>query len=262
MVGNRSFACDNGEGRHGELKLAEAIGHSCDIYFYEAGRLIGPELMAAEARRFHLDQRTGIELANETSRMLIPTPEWKQRTQNDRWFPGDTANMAIGQGYTVVTPLQMACFAASVARNETFTKPTLLHNPQAPVQHTEPIGLTPAQRATLLEGMEGCTIYGTAKILNKPAFQIPGVRLAGETGTAQKRVRQGDKVGTINCAWFICFAPLEKPEIAVAVMIEGDEIGESLAGGIYAASVADDILKKYFEKKSQPATKPVNFKVP
>lgn len=263
MIGNRVFTCDNGEGHHGELKLAEAIGHSCDIYFYEAGRLIGPELMAAEARRFHLDQRTGIELAYETSRMLIPDPAWKERTQKERWFPGDTANMAIGQGYTDVTPLQMACLAASLARNETTTKPTILHNPLAPVQHTESIGLTPAQRATLLEGMWGCTTYGTADILTTVASErIPGVRLAGKTGTAQKRVRQGDKVGTINCAWFICFAPLENPEIAVAVMLEGDTIGETYGGGRNAGPVANAILKKYFEKKNQPKVQPVNFKVP
>jgi len=262
MVGNRVFTCDNGIGHHGEQDLAHAIGDSCDIYFYEAGRLIGPELIAAEARRFHLDQRTGIELAGETTRMLIPDPAWKQRTQKEAWFPGDTANMAIGQGAIDVTPLQMACFAASVARNETYTKPTLLHDPLAPVQHTESIGLTPAQRATLLEGLEGCTTYGTGHYLTTIAsLRIPGVRIAGKTGTAQKRVRQGDKVGTINCAWFICFAPLEKPEIAIAVMLEGDRIDESYGGGFNAAPVADSILKKYFEKRSQPPVKPVNFRV-
>ena len=263
LIGNRMFTCDNGEGHHGELDLAHAIGHSCDIYFYEAGRLIGPELIAAEARRFHLDQKTGIELPYETSRMLIPDPAWKLRTQKERWFPGDTANVAIGQGAIDVTPLQMACFAASLARNETTTRPTILHRPQAPVQHTEPIGLTAAQRATLLEGMEGCTTYGTGHFLTTlPNLRIPGVRIAGKTGTAQKRVRQGDKVGTINCAWFICFAPLENPEIAIAVMLEGETMGESYGGGFNAAPVADSILKKYFEKKSRPPVPPVNFKMP
>ncbi len=262
MIGNRIFTCDNGSGHHGEEDLAHAIGDSCDVYFYEAGRLIGPELIAAEARRFHLDRPMGIELPGETTRMAIPDPAWKQSTQHERWFPGDTANMAIGQGFILVTPLQMACFAASVARNETYTKPTLLHDPLAPVQHTEPIGLTPAQRATLLDGMEGCTTYGTGNFLTTLAsLKIPGVRIAGKTGTAQKRVRQGDKVGTINCAWFICFAPLEKPEIAVAVMVEGQTIGESYGGGFNAAPVADAVLKKYFDKKSEPAPKPVNFKV-
>jgi len=249
-VGNKNFYCDNGEKQHGEITLVEAIAQSCDIFFYEAGRLITPEVIADEARRFHLDQRTGIELPNETSRMLIPDPEWKERTQNEKWFPGDTANMAIGQGYVLVSPLDMACFAASLARDETYTKPTILHNPQAPEQHSERTGLTPAQRAVLLEGMEGATTHGTAKIITTSAFKIPGVRIAGKTGTAQKRIMKDGKLGNINFAWFICFAPIENPEIAVAVMIEGDIIGENFGGGLHSAPVANDILKKYFDKKA------------
>ena len=249
-VGNKNFYCDNGEKQHGEITLVEAIAQSCDIFFYEAGRLITPEVIADEARRFHLDQRTGIELPNETSRMLIPDPEWKERTQNEKWFPGDTANMAIGQGYVLVSPLDMACFAASLARDETYTKPTILHNPQAPEQHSERTGLTPAQRAVLLEGMEGATTHGTAKIITTSAFKIPGVRIAGKTGTAQKRIMKDGKLGNINFAWFICFAPIENPEITVAVMIEGDIIGENFGGGLHSAPVANDILKKYFDKKA------------
>ena len=260
-VGNKMFLCDNGLGHHGPLALAEAIAHSCDTYFWQAGQIITPDVIAAEARRFHLDHSTGIELPNETSRMTIPSPEWKLRTQNERWFPGDTANMSIGQGYVLVTPLEMACFAASVARNEVYTKPTLLHDPHAPVQHTESIGLTPAQRATLLAGMEGCTIYGTADILSKPFMKIPGVRIAGKTGTAQKWVTKDGKSGYINHAWFICFAPLENPEIAIAVMLDGDEIGESFGGGSNASPVANTILKKYFEKKNRPPEESGKFKV-
>ncbi len=249
MVGNKRFYCENGEGHHHDIHLAEAIARSCDIYFYEAGRLTTAETVAAEAKRFHLDQRTGIELPGETSRMVIPDPAWKEKTQKERWFPGDTANMSIGQGYVLVSPLDMACFAASVARDELYTKPTILHDPHAPTQHAPPIGLTPSQRAALLEGMEGCTTYGTAKFLALPKMKIPGVRIAGKTGTAQKRVVKDGKVGTINCAWFICFAPLEKPEIAIAVMIEGENLGENFGGGTYAMPVAQAILQKYFEKQ-------------
>jgi penicillin-binding protein 2 len=249
MVGNKRFVCENGQGHHGEIHLAEAIANSCDIYFYEAARLTTADALAAEAKRFHLDRRTGIELPGETGRMVIPDPEWKQKTQKERWFPGDTANMAIGQGYVLVTPLDMACFAASVARDEVYTKPTIIHNPQAPTQHTASIGLTPPQRAALLTGMEGCTIYGTAKFLSLPRMKIPGVRIAGKTGTAQKRVVKDGQVGTINCAWFICFAPIEHPEIAIAVMIEGENLGENFGGGAYAMPVAHAILQKYFEKK-------------
>ena len=256
-VGNKTFYCDNGERQHGEITLTEAVAQSCDIFFYEAGRLATAEGVAAEARRFHLGQRTGIELPGETGRMTIPDPEWKLRTQNERWYPGDTANMAIGQGYVLVTPLEMACFVASVARNELYTTPTLLHDPKAPLQHAPPIGLTASQRAALIDGMEGCTTHGTASIITKPAFKIPGIRIAGKTGTAQKRVVIDGKLGTINCAWFICFAPVENPEIAIAVMIEGDTIGETFGGGLHSAPVANTILAKYFEKKAQAAANPV-----
>jgi len=263
MVGNKRFVCENGEGHHGLIHLAEAIAYSCDIFFYEAGRLTTVDTLAAEAKRFHLDQRTGIELPGETGRMAIPDPAWKERTQKERWYPGDLANMSIGQGYVLVTPLDMACFAASVARDEVYTKPTILHKPDAPTQHAPSIGLTPAQRAVLLEGMEGCTTYGTAKFLALPSMKIPGVRIAGKTGTAQVRVVKEGQLGTINCAWFICFAPLEKPEIAIAVMVEGENLGETFGGGTYAMPVAHAILKKYFEKKTAAAAapKPVDLQV-
>ena len=258
MVGNKRFYCDNGEAHHGEIHLAEAIAQSCDVYFYQAGLLTTPDVIAAEARRFHLDQRTGIELTGETNRMVIPDPAWKAKTQNgERWYPGDTANMSIGQGYVLVTPLDMACFAASIARDELYTKPTILHNPNAPTQHAPAIGLTAVQRAALLEGMEACTTRGTAKFLSLPKMRIPGVRIAGKTGTAQKRVMKDGKLGTINCAWFICFAPIEKPEIAIAVMVEGQNLGENFAGSAYAMPVAQVILKKYFEKKNAPPAAPV-----
>jgi len=240
LIGKQVKHCDNGDGHHGTLNLVEAIAESCDIYFYEHGIRIGPNAIAEEARRFHLDQPTGIELPNEsqTSRvgrqgLLIPDPEWKERVTGERWSDGDTANMAIGQGFILVTPLDMACYAASLARGEVSTRPTLLHDPDRPEQHSDPIGLTLPQRAVLLEGMEACT-----------NLKIPGVRIAGKTGTAQIP-------GQLDVAWFICFAPLEHPEIAVAVALVGDTPGEAFGGGRQAAPVANAILKTYFAKKSR-----------
>lgn len=242
----RRFVCYNGRGIHGEVLLPEAISSSCDIYFYEAGWLTTPNAVAAEARRFHLDQPTGIQLPYETSRMVIPDEAWKLENIGMKWFPGDTANMAIGQGYVLTTPLEMAAFTASVARNEVFTKPTLIHQPNAPAQRSEPIGLTAEQRAALLEGMEGCTTIGTARVLtNIASLRVPGVRIAGKTGTAQIP-------GKKNVAWFICFAPIEKPEIAIAVAIEGDTAGEEFGGGLYAAPVASRIMQEYFKKHPPP----------
>ena len=105
--------------------------------------------------------------------------------------------------------------------------------------------------------MEGCTTIGTARVLtNLAALRVPGVRIAGKTGTAQIP-------GKKNVAWFICFAPIENPEIAIAVAIEGDTAGEEFGGGLYAAPVASRILQEYFKKKNQPkpnpTIKPFNF---
>ncbi len=249
--GGRRYVCYNGRGHHGEVLLPEAVADSCDIYFYEAGWRTTAEQVAAEARRFHLDRPTGIELPHETGRMVIPDNAWKVEHMGQKWFPGDTANMAIGQGFVLVSPLEMACFAASVARNEVWTQPTLRHQPNAPTQRHESIGLTAAQRAALIEGMVGCTTTGTAKVLtNLAALRVPGVTIAGKTGTAQI---PGDK----NAAWFICFAPAEKPEIAIAVVIEGDTAGEEFGGGLYAAPVASRIMQEYFRKKNAGRPTPV-----
>ena len=255
-IGTSVKGCDNGTAHHGHLKLFEAIAKSCDIYFYQHAIMIGPKIIADEARRFHLDQPTGIELPGEIkytgkpSGMIVPDPEWKKQHVGQTWTDGDTANMAIGQGFVQVTPLQMACFVASLARGETTTQPTLVHDPNRPPQHSEPIGLTPAQRAVILTGMQGAITMpgGTAhETLTLPSERIPGVNIAGKTGTAQ----YGNH---LNVAWFVCFAPADNPEIAVAVAIRSDVPGEAYGGGRYAAPVANAVLKKYFEKKNHPTT--------
>jgi penicillin-binding protein 2 len=245
MIGNRRFNCENGLGHHGILTLPDAISESCDVYFWTVGLKTGADAIAAQARRFHLDRPTGIELPGETHRMLIPDPAWKQEKRSESWSPGDTANMSIGQGYVGETPLTMACFAASFARGETWTKPTLIHEANRPDQHTEPIGLSDSQREAILSGMEKCTIEGTAKYLTTiEELRVPGVRIAGKTGTAQV-IRPKGKADE---AWFICFAPLDNPEIAIAIAVDGPP-GENFGGGREAAPIASAILKKYFEKK-------------
>jgi penicillin-binding protein 2 len=242
-IGNSTKTCDNGLGHHGNLNLSQALAQSCDIYFYEHGMQIGITAIAEEAKRFGLDKQTGIELPSERKKMLIPDPAWKKRVRGESWTSGDTANIAIGQGDILVTPLAMACFAASLARNEIATKPTLLHQADRPTQHSEPIGLTVKQRAALISGMEGCTkAGGTASVLsNLEELNIPGIQIAGKTGTAQFG-------NHLNIAWFICFAPSINPKIAMAVAIRSEKPGENYAGGLYAAPVAATVMKKYFAK--------------
>ncbi|MBI2511322.1 MAG: peptidoglycan glycosyltransferase [Opitutae bacterium] len=257
QIGGRTFYCDNGRGHHGYVTLSDAIAHSCDIYYYEAGRLTTPDGIAEEARKFHFGLRTGIELPSETGASLVPDTAWKKLRKGESWYGGDTANYSIGQGFLLVTPLQMACFTASVARNELYTIPTLIHRDNAPTQHAPPIGLSDHERDAIVTGMIGTTTFGTASIITKGPYRVSGIEIAGKTGTAQKDVyKDGKFAGKINIAWFICFAPAEDPEIAIAVALEGDTIGETYGGGLNAAPVANEIIRKLVEKKTATAARP------
>lgn len=248
MVGRRPFPCHDGH-QHGPLKVSEAIEQSCNVFFYDRGIAMGAQAIANEARRFHFDVPTGIELPFETTGMLVPDADWKRRTRDEKWFDGDTANYAIGQGFLGVTPLQMACFVASLARGETETHPTLIHQPDRPRIQSEPIGLPPALYNAVIRGMEQCVQKGTGRILSG-LLKINGLTIAGKTGTAQVLTRKGK----LNLAWFVCFAPVENPRIAISVVVEGDTPNEEFAGSRYAVPVAHGILKEWFEKKTRRAS--------
>lgn len=246
-VGRRLFPCHDGHA-HGLIQTPTAIAKSCNVFYYEHGIEMGPDTIATEARRLGFGEPTGIELPHESRRTLVPDPAWKRQVREQGWTAGDTANVSIGQGDMLVTPLQMAAFTASFARGQVHTTPSLLHVPNRPPQRTAPLGLSPENYAAILRGMEECTLTGTARVLNTPALKIPGLRIAGKTGTAQQRSPEG----TINFAWFICFAPVERPQIAIAVAMEGDTPGEEAGGGTYAAPVARAILKSWWEKQQRP----------
>jgi penicillin-binding protein 2 len=248
-IGNRNFGCDSGKEAHGRLKLAEAIADSCDIYFYHHGIEIGPETIVAQARRMHLEGRTGIELPSEV-RSQLP-----DLAQSEPWTPGDTAEISIGQGHITETPLNMACFMASFARNEIWTQPTILHDPNRPAQHTEPIGLTPEQHEIIMRGLKEVltdphgTVHGalTTKFRNVPGMNIDGITVAGKTGTAT----MPDKT---DAAWFVCLAPAEDPRIAIAVVIKGEVAGEEFGGAMNAFPIAMGMLNAYFKKGSTPGS--------
>ncbi len=248
MVGRRPFPCHDGH-QHGPLRLPEAIEKSCNVFFYDRGVAMGGQAIANEARRFQFDVPTEIELPFETTGMLVPDAEWKRRTREEKWFDGDTANYAIGQGFLGVTPLQMACFVASLARGETRTPPTLIHQPGRPRIRSEPINLPAAQYQAVIRGMDQCVQTGTAKILSG-LLKIEGLTVAGKTGTAQVMTRKGK----LNLAWFICFAPVENPQVAISIVVEGDTPNEEFAGSRYAVPVAHGILKEWFDKKNRRAS--------
>jgi penicillin-binding protein 2 len=239
QVGDRRFPCNN-RGGHGVLDLSDSLCVSCNVYFYQHGVATGIDQIASFARLLGLDNPTGIELREEETRMLIPSREWKQTTQNTSWFPGDTANTSIGQGYLLMTPLQVACFTASLARGEIRTTPHILYrgdNP--PVQTSARLPLSSEQLSAIYDGMHRASTEGTARLA-----RIPNVNIAAKTGTAQIRPRGMP----LQLAWFTGFAPIEDPEIVVTVMIEGTNPGETLSGGVTSGPIARSLFRSYFAK--------------
>ena len=247
-VGNRVFRCHARNG-HGIVDTAAAIEGSCNVYYYAEGLRMGIDVLSAEAKRFGLHVKTGIELPFETSRLVVPSKEWKREHVKAGWVPGDTANTAIGQGFLLVTPLQMATFMASLSRGETRTQPTLLAHAADDVKQVnhggEPIGLNQGEWDDLWEGMRRVVgPDGTGRLV-----QIEGPSIAGKTGTADFRAH-GEEV---NLAWFIGCAPAEDPQIAVAVMVEGSSAADSFHGGSTAGPVAKDIFLEFIKQYPERA---------
>jgi penicillin-binding protein 2 len=244
QIGNRRFPCHHAEG-HGTLTLNRALAHSCNVFAARTGLTAGPEALAAEARRFHLAEPTGLDLPAETARMFVPDPSWKTHDNRGPWTDGDTVNLAIGQGYLRISPLQAACAMASLARRETLTVPTLLRHPgrrPSGDRPPEPLDISDTDNAALLASLRNVVETGIGR-----EAQVPGIKIAGKTGTAQIESHQGMK----NVAWFLAFAPAENPEIAVAIALEGDTPGVEYTGAQHAAPIARELLGTYFDKHAK-----------
>ncbi len=244
-VGNRDFPEHGGEA-FGSVDVEKMLTISSNVWNYRVGLKLGPELLAKEARRFGLDapllrmppsltNPSTTELPYPTNRLVIPDPAYKMRIGAGPWNSGDTANMSIGQGYTLTTPLHMACLAASVARNETRTTPTIIHDPNRDGRHegAVSIGLNKDQLEAIRIGMKRCVEVGTAR-----SMQIEGLSIAAKTGTSEY-FKNGEKA---HLAWVIGYAPADNPAVAFAVLIEG-QLDTSTWGGKTAGPVAKAMLE-------------------
>lgn len=225
---------------HGWVDLNDAIAKSCNVFFYEYGIKTGIDAISAAGKSFGLNSDPGVEIGSAYRGTVVPNPEYKKSRKEGPWSAGDTANVAIGQGYLLQTPIQMACFAASIARGETRTKASILHdstrNPDMAYHGAQKIPLSQAHYEAVIKGMENAVIYGTAK-----HAAVDGVRVAAKSGTAQFT----DNGKKINLAWMIAFAPVENPKVAMAVVVQGEEVGD-VSGGGTAGPIAGRILQKYF----------------
>ncbi|MFH1965280.1 MAG: penicillin-binding protein 2 [Acidobacteriota bacterium] len=253
----RPFRCTSS---HGEVRLKEALRHSCNIYFYLLGQEMGIDRIAEFSTRFGLGVPTGIDLPNEVSG-LVPTSEWKKRVMGEPWYAGETISVSIGQGRINATPLQIARAIGIIATGK--IPPVHVVKPPYPAEGEAPIpeaAFSPEHLEAVRKGMwSAVNDWGTGW-----RAKVDGFDVCGKTGTAQlisREVREklsdeAKELFTHN-AWFVGFAPLEKPEIVVAVIVQSGG-----GGGASAAPVAGKIFDAYYRKtrgmEPVPAAEPAD----
>ncbi|NVN98274.1 MAG: penicillin-binding protein 2 [Geobacteraceae bacterium] len=251
-LGNATFRCWNKKG-HGRVNLKSALRESCDVYFYQLGERLGVDKIAEYAKKFGLGEPIGIGIDGEKSG-VVPTAAWKEKKTGTKWFKGETLSVSIGQGYLTATPLQLAAMTAGLANDGKIYRPhvvkKILDRDGKTLREYAPellknSSLKPDHLRLVKEGM--------LAVVNEPrgtgaAARLYEVKVAGKTGTSQVVKQKDAKMALAylhrDHALFVAFAPYDKPEIAIAVVVEHGE-----HGGGAAAPVAGQILRKYFELK-------------
>ncbi len=251
--GNREFRCWRPSG-HGNMNVHEALVRSCDVFFYQVGQRLGVDAIAEYAHRFGLGAPTGITLEHESGG-IIPSSAWKRQRFGEPWYAGETLSVAIGQGYVTTTPLQMANVIAAIANNGTVYRPQFVKRVETPdgtvVRAEEPVVERDLgfKKTTLLQIRQALSdVVNTSRGTGSKA-RVKGIEVGGKTGTSQvgklgaERTKQGHMARERkDHAWFIAFAPVSSPEIAVAVLAE--HAGEH--GGTAAAPIAQQVIAHYF----------------
>ncbi len=250
-LGRRTYRCWK-RGGHGSVQLYRALVESCDVYFYQLGLKLGVDRIAKYAKEFGLGQKTGIDLDRELPG-LIPTATWKRKRFGVPWQKGETLSIAIGQGFDLVTPLQMTLAYAAIANGGTLWKPHLVSKIEDS-ERNEVIEFGPQKRRKLSISKRNLELIKCALIgvVNAPhgtgrIARLEDIEVAGKTGTAQvisaarAAKRGGNKQMFKDHAWFICFAPADNPKIVVGVLVEHGGHGSS-----GAAPLAKAVLEKFF----------------
>jgi penicillin-binding protein 2 len=223
--GDRVFNCWEKKG-HGYQDLMGALAQSCDVYFFTMGNELGVDRILSYAREFGVGSLTGIDLPEERSG-LLPTPEWKERTKHMKWLGGDTLNLAIGQGFVTLSPLQMADMVALVVNEGTVFRPHLLKETRDPVtgqivtsSRSEALHVSAISHESfriVQEAMRGVVTKGTAS----PVLTTRVVEVAGKTGTSETGTERQWH------SWFAAYGPYrtDNPEerVVVVVMVEASE---------------------------------------
>jgi penicillin-binding protein 2 len=223
------------------MNLEDAISQSCNVYFYRLGEKIGFQKLIDAAKFMGLDHNPSIEVPTLRDRPIVPDPYCKKKRLGVRWTLEDTFNIAIGQGGLRQSPLQMASMVARIATNRQHFTPTLMNSKDSILEPSPTLGLKEDHLKKIIAGMQKATERGTAR-----RCKIHGISVAGKTGTGQWRNHNMN----LNLAWFVGFAPVENPEVAIATLVEGVIPQDQVQGGLTATPIARDLLQAYFDKKN------------
>ncbi|MFA5104856.1 MAG: penicillin-binding protein 2 [Candidatus Margulisiibacteriota bacterium] len=242
QLGRRIARCWKAGG-HGHISLAEGLVQSCDVVFYTVGLKAGPDVIADFAKKYGLGGLTGIDLPSEASG-IVPSSEWKKKMYKESWYPGDSINYAIGQGFLMVTPLQIANLYGLIANGRDRFEPHIALNIKdrdgMVLFSSKPkiIGQIPVSSSNLKiikNALHDVVLRATGR-----AAKIPSFEAAGKTGTAENPNKPAH-------AWFVCYAPYDDPKIVVASFVE-----HGLHGDQVTARIANKVLTWYYQNRVAP----------
>jgi penicillin-binding protein 2 len=248
----RFFACDK---HHGMVDIDHAIPLSCDTFYYTLAQRLGIDTIAKYATELGLSQKTGVDLPDEASGVM-PSTQWKMKTQHQPWYAGEVISVGIGQGAVQVTPLQLARALGGIASGGALKRPHVVFPDELPPEMSSAIAssypgsgdrvipITPDNWETITDAMAATTVTGTAA-----AAHLEGIDFAGKTGTAQvvNHSAGATSLGKGNeraNAWFVGMAPRRNPDIVVAVLSEHGGWGAEAAAPLAAQVINAFVTKR------------------
>jgi penicillin-binding protein 2 len=254
----RRFGCWVKSG-HGPVDLEKAIYQSCDVFFYTLAEKLGIERIAKYATDFGLGEKTGIDLPNEVTGVM-PSEEWKIRNFKQKWFAGETISVGIGQGAIAITPVQLMRAISAISMGGKMVVPHVVDPQGLPPGYVETSHITDVKTLPIdPNGWQFITDAMSRVLLPEgtaPSAHIPGIDIAGKTGSAQivslaLRAKHQNNEDFAQNGWFVGFTPRRNPDIVICVLFEGGEHGK------LAARLATQVLKAYVDKQRRSPNKMV-----
>jgi penicillin-binding protein 2 len=249
---------------HGDVDLTKAIYQSCDVFFYTLADKLGINRIAKYATSLGLGQKTGIDLPQEASG-LIPSEEWKARTLRQKWYAGETIFVGIGQGAVTVTPVQLTRAISAIAMDGRLVTPHVADPTGLPPNYLKINHYTEVKEIPIDPNGWNVITDAMGRVLmpegTAPSAHIPGIDIAGKTGSAQvvsleNRAKHANNSELAQNGWFVGFTPRRNPDIVVGILFQGGEHGR------LAARVATQVIKAYVDKQRRQPTnlveKPAN----